>query len=438
MNEKAEDALTGCCFLNHMPCEYWQVLMACCWTRPEQEILQYYFTNMTGEIFFELSLNFFVKLIVYQYCLFRQLQGPKLQDTVLTQLWCTGGVERSFVDLLKAAGIHRPDQAVLASIVNRCSYRMLAAASTGNATLCCELYEEMKQLPSTTTRGMIEQQEHISLNGPMFDQLNILSGVDLVNSDLILVKLLILPIRDQSTTTEELYEAVQLEAETSRILTMAEIPGIVKSEIVTVNIHDNLGLNTSKGPITALKMQRYYCSLAECPQLSETIIHQIFHRILGALKGMHGLGYVHMDVKSKNILVGAKLSCSDLCDFGSARKEGKPTFSRTAPLNPYVIPLGTPVIPSMDYVQLCVTVAVELQKDSAAELYKDFVVKPGKESFSIRGHKVYHVDEDLICKQLQQIQNEEFREMMLKMYTEHVNKVKQHLQQQKSPFQQGL
>jgi serine/threonine protein kinase len=379
-----------------------------------------------------------VRLVVHQYHLFHQLQGPKLQDLVLTQVWYAGGRERGFVDLLKDAGIHRPDQEVLASIVNRCSYRMLAAASTGNATLCYELYQEMKQLPSTTTRGMIEQQEHISLNGPMFDQLNILSGVDLHNGDLILVKLLILPIRDQSTAIAELYEAVQLEAEISKILTAAEIPGIVKSEVVTVHIHDNMDLNTSKGPITALKMQRYYCSLAECPQLSENIIQEIFHRILEALKGMHSLGYVHMDVKSKNILVGAKLSCSDLCDFGSARKVGKPTFSRTAPLNPYVIPLGTPVIPSMDYVQLCVTVAVELQKDSAAQLYKDFEVKPGEESFSIGGHKVYHVDQDLICQRLQQIQNEEFREMLLNMYTEHLNKVKEHLQQQKSASQQGL
>ncbi len=355
-----------------------------------------------------------------------------MQDLVVTLLCCADARELGFVDLLKRTGIDRPDQEVLASMVNRCSYRMLAAASTGNATLCRELYEEIKHLPSTTTRGVIEQQEHISLNGPMFDKLNILSGVDLDNGDLILVKLLILPTSDQSTRPEELYQAVQLEANTSEILTNADITGIVKTEVVTVNIQDNQDLNTRKGPITALKMQRYYCSLAECPQLSETIIQEIFLRIRGALEGMHSLGYVHMDVKSANILVGAKLSCSDLCDFGSTRRKGEPTFSRTAPLNPYVIPFRTPVIPSMDYVQLCVTVAVELQKDSADKLYKEFVVKPEKGSFHPNGYTVYHVDEDLICQQLQQIQNEEFREIMLKTFTEHVNRVKQHLQKQKS------
>lgn len=341
------------------------------------------------------------------------------------------------MELLKLAGVDRPDQEVLASIVNRCSYRMLAAASTGNANLCRELYEQIKDLPSTTTRGLIEQQEHISLNGPMFDKMNILSGVDLDNGNLILLKLLVLPTVDQSTTFDELYQAVQLEATTSEELTNADIPGIVKTEVVTVNVQNNQGLNTSKGPIKALKMQRYHCSLAECPQLSETIIQKIFHRILGALEGMHNLDYVHMDVKSANILVGAMLSC-DLCDFGSTRKEGEPTFSRTAPLNPYVIPSRTPVIQSMDYVQLCVTIAVELQKDSAAKLYKQFQVKPEKESWSTIAYTVYHVDEDLIRQRLEQIRNEEFRKMMLDVFKEHVNKVKQHLQKQKSAFQQGL
>ncbi len=360
-----------------------------------------------------------------------------MQDLILTQLCCTDErKEANFVALLKAAGIHRPDEEVLASIVKRCSYSMLAAASTGSASVCRDLYEAVRDSPSTTTRGIIEQQEHISLNGPFSGQMNTLTGVDLLSGELILLKLLVLPESAQSTTHAELCQAVQLEAKTSEALTKANIPGIVKSEVVTVEVENSQGLKAGRGPVTALKMRLYFCSLAECPQLSETFIEKIFHRILGALQGMHELGYVHMDVKSKNILVGASLSC-DLCDFGSARQRDEPTFSLTAGFNPYVIPTKTPVIPSMDYVQLCVTIAIELQKDSVAKLSQEFVVEPDVKSFRTR-YTVKHVAEDLIRQRLQQIRKVEFRETMLSMFTEHVNKVKQHLQKQKSASQQGL
>jgi hypothetical protein len=77
------------------------------------------------------------------------------------------------------------------------------------------------------------------------------------------------------------------------------------------------------------------------------------------------------------------------------------------------------VTASMDHVQLCVTVAIELDK----------------ENWSRDLRKCEHVDEDLICQRLQQIHNAEFKTTMVDMFREHVNRVKQHLQKHSAAFQ---
>ena len=74
-----------------------------------------------------------------------------------------------------------------------------------------------------------------------------------------------------------------------------------------------------------------------------------------------------MDVKSDNEFVGGDFMW-DLGDFGSTRKIGAPFWSYTQVLNPYVFPQKASVIPAMDYVLLCVMVAVELKKDHWKQL----------------------------------------------------------------------
>ncbi len=78
---------------------------------------------------------------------------------------------------------------------------------------------------------------------------------------------------------------------------------------------------------------RAYCSmdfvngveaekLVEEKSLSARRSAEIVRDVARGLEHMHGKGFVHADVKTRNILVGDV--CSKLCDFGIARYSGKP------------------------------------------------------------------------------------------------------------------
>jgi hypothetical protein len=81
----------------------------------------------------------------------------------------------TFIDNLKKAGIDRPKSRVLATIANRYPQQAQVALSIGSPEVCFDLYQTVKDLPSSFTRGVIQNDMMIAINGPMsLSQPNIL------------------------------------------------------------------------------------------------------------------------------------------------------------------------------------------------------------------------------------------------------------------------
>lgn len=253
-------------------------------------------------------------------------------------------------------------------ISSRFPQQLLAAVSTGIKEPCIDLYETVKGLPSSLTLGFIQNEMNVSINGPMsLSQPNILIAIDLDAGKHLFIKLLRIPQTTASHSTDAKKDAVMAEIQTCRVLAQADIPGLVKCDVVQVTVNHSEGLDVAPGEWASLKMKRYVSSLADLPQLTEKWLYCGFSRILEALKKMHNLNLVHMDVKSDNLFVDDNLDWN-LGDFGSARNVGSTIWSFSEVFNPYVIPRTATVIPEMDFVLLCVTIAIELGKDKWKQL----------------------------------------------------------------------
>jgi serine/threonine protein kinase len=151
--------------------------------------------------------------------------------------------------------------------------------------------------------------------------------------------------------------------------------------------------------------------LAEVPQLSEKWLYRGFSCILEALKKMHNLNLVHMDVKSDNVFVDDH-SNWNLGDFGSARTVGSTIWSYTEVLNPYVIPKTATVIPQMDFVLLCVTIAIELKKDKWKLLC-------GKEQ-KVQAH--------LVMEKLNSLKDDVFKKEIVELFESSLKTVHKHFE----------
>ena len=160
------------------------------------------------------------------------------------------------------------------------------------------------------------------------------------------------------------------------------------------------------------KMKRYVSSLTKLPQLSEKLCHRGFSRILRALKAMHDLNLVHMDVKSDNVFVDGNFNW-DLGDFGSTREIGAQVWSFTKVFNPYTIPDNATVIPAMDYVLLCVMIAIESKKDQWKRL--------------LCGQQ-QNVQEHLIIERLNSIEDVNFKKEVMDLFELNLKIVREHLQ----------
>ena len=320
--------------------------------------------------------------------------------------------QHTFTEFLKHGHINRPNEQVLVTIAKRYSQQLQAVLAIGRTGPCIDLYETVKELPSSFTRGVIQNEVGILLNGPMsLAQPNILIAVDVKCSKHLLIKLLRIPQTTQSQSTVSKEDAIDAEIDACNMLSKADILGLVKCDVVKVNVHHSEDLDVSPGAWAALKMKRYTCSLTEVPQLPENCLYSGFSRILKALKAMHELKLVHMDVKSDNLFVDADLRW-DLGDFGSTREIGAPVWSYTKVLNPYVIPANATVIPAMDYVLLCIVIAIELQKDQWKNLC-------GQQQ---------NVQEHLIKERLNAIKDVHFKEEVVELFEENLKLVREHLQ----------
>jgi len=320
--------------------------------------------------------------------------------------------QHTFTEFLRHGHINRPNDQVLVTIAKRYSQQLQAVLALGRTEPCIDLYETVKLLPSSFTLGVIQNDLGILMNGPMsLAQPNILIAVDVKREKHLLIKLLRIPQTTQLQSTVSKKDAIASEINACTMLSEADILGLVKCDVVEVIVHHSEGLDVSPGVWAALKMKRYTCSLTEVPQLPENCLYNGFSRILKALKAMHELKLVHMDVKSDNLFVDADLRW-DLGDFGSTREIGAPVWSYTKVLNPYVIPANATVIPAMDYVLLCVVIAIESQKDQWKNLC-------GQQQ---------NVQEHLIKERLNAIEDVHFKKEVVELFEENLNIVREHLQ----------
>ena len=241
-------------------------------------------------------------------------------------------------------------------------------------------------------------------------QPNILAAIDLTSGDHLYIKLLRMPETTKSHSPSQKHDAINAEIKACGVVFEANIPGLVRCEKVEVNVIHNEGLDVSPGVWTALKMKRYVSALTDLPKLSEKWLHLGFSRILEALQAMHKLNLVHMDVKSDNLFVDVD-STWNLGDFGSTREIGATLWSYTEVLNPYVIPSNATVIPAMDLVLLCVTIAIEMKKDK----WKDLCGQQKR------------VQGPLVLDMLNTIENATFKNEVVALFERNFNIVLEHL-----------
>jgi hypothetical protein len=106
----------------------------------------------------------------------------------------SGNQHSSFVESLVRGGINKPNQEVLDTIVKRFSNPFQAAVLCGSIDTCVNLYRTVKELPTSFTRGVIQNDLNLSINGPMsLAQPNILIAFDLCNGNQLFIKLLRMP-----------------------------------------------------------------------------------------------------------------------------------------------------------------------------------------------------------------------------------------------------
>ena len=288
------------------------------------------------------------------------------------------------------------------------------AALKMDVDACINLYRTVKDMPSTSTRGFIEKDMHVSINGPMsLAQVDILIAFDLEQGKFLCIKLLRLVETISYQSNDQKEQALQAEITACKKVLDKEITGLVKCEVVkaTVSHADDLRFQKDE-EVFALKMDRYMSSLADAPQLTEKWLLRGFSRIYQALESLHALGLVHMDVKSDNVFMDS-VANFDLGDFGSTREIGACVWSFTQIFNPYAIPSRATVIPAMDFVCLCVMIAFEMNKGH------------WKEALCGQQQSVQH---DLVLEKLNLIQDENFKTEVVSLFEENYKIVQLHLQ----------
>lgn len=289
---------------------------------------------------------------------------------------------------------------------------MQLCVDLGSISKCHDLYDKVKDMPSTRTRGIIQKESSIILNGPLStDFPNILLGVDIVARKRIVVKLIKGSQVPRPMSQQQREETKNAEVEACRVFTMLNVDGLVKCDVVQVNIQSVEQLEVGCGIWQAIKMHDYGTSLAKLPQLPEHFIAEGFHRILNAIGCVHSEGYVHMDIKSANVFVTHDLFW-DLGDFGSVRRHGEQVLSWTPQFTPYEMPLSCNVVREMDIVQLCVMIAVELTKENW-----------GKQLCG----EGSSVQEGLVLEVLLSIKSQVFQDEIARLFRESMTVVKNHM-----------
>ena len=150
----------------------------------------------------------------------------------------------------------------------------------------------------------------------------------------------------------------------------------------------------------ALLMPRFPSSLADLPQLNETLLLRGGLRLKMALDFMHSKELVHADVKSSNCIV-KETGDWYLSDFGSSLKIGEKITSCTEMFSPEPI-MFQMATPRHDWMLLLVLLSVELDKGNLSGL----IVTKGN---------VERVDKELLITRCKTATNPEFAQLLLEL-----------------------
>lgn len=236
----------------------------------------------------------------------------------------------AFMAKLELHGIYRP--AAISCLTLHFPQKMMimaqAQASSDNAML---LYKQALAQPgSQTTRRMLTDL-HIAVSGLLASHPQLMTGVDLPSSSLLILKLL-------PPCTQQQKQAAQSERLAIQTLVLdkhREKSALVECSLVKVCVSTARAreLDIDEGHYDAVKMPRFVARLSQLPQLSEDIIFRGALRLQSALEDMHAASLLYADLKSDNVLMNTA-DMWHLADFGACVEFGQPIQSCTEVCTP--------------------------------------------------------------------------------------------------------
>jgi hypothetical protein len=283
-----------------------------------------------------------------------------------------------FVQLLHAARITQPDEAVLLLAERHFPAALLAVFDAAGAA---DLYARCKRLPGTPTRLLVRDATGVTLNGPLMGP-----DGEVVESILVGTGLM-----GQPLVAKLLFEEAAMAVEREMCDTLQLAPwddsarhphSLVRASVVLVEADpsDQRGTRAARrhGTVTALLMPRYPACLAGLPQLSCHAIARGAAQLCAALQFLHAARqeapWVHMDVKAANVMVDAHGNWL-LADFGSCARRGAEARSCTEAFLPPGPEQRRPLIArtEYDYDMLLVLLVIEAHKS----VWKDVLFVEG-------------------------------------------------------------
>ena len=263
-----------------------------------------------------------------------------------------------FIELLKKGTITRPNDAVIAKILT--SFISELRSSLGSVDSAEALYRRIRELPTTLTMCVVQDQAGVRIMGPLrSDKPKILTGRRR-DGTAIVVKLLNLDnddVRPVDLRLEEMENEAKCCEELAAVTVDTSI-ALVRHEVVTLQVPEEFVLmSRRRDSFKALLMTRYVESLARGGVYALELVAREASRVTAALKFMHYHRYVHMDVKGDNVFVDNS-GAWFLGDFGSACKIGEPI--RTSTPTFYHCDMGGRALAKYDWFMLLVLILVEL------------------------------------------------------------------------------
>jgi len=209
------------------------------------------------------------------------------------------------------------------------SQQLAVAVEMNQIDVLVDLYDDIYNLPSTTTRFTLKEAQGISLDGVLFGLTKLIRAIDIEKGVPLVLKLAD-PIEVRAVTALDLRE---------------EHEGFIKAKVVEL----------SKSQ--ALLMPMYLGSLGEYPAVSTRIIFREGKRLYSALQYMHKRNWVHLDVKSSNVFLDNNGGWY-LGDFDASREIGAAIGQTT--LSFYPVPLaGKRADPNIDFFHLGLMLVIE-------------------------------------------------------------------------------